>query len=112
MDMGMVWIFIGGIFETLWVTCLTKSSMTTGWTRRIWFVLFFICSVGSIFFLGLGMDGMNIGVAYAIWTAVGATITLVVSRVLFKEQLNKGKILAVFLILTGIIGLELAGGLA
>jgi multidrug transporter EmrE-like cation transporter len=111
MDLSLVYIIIGGLWEPVWVWCLNKTSHSEGRLRLEWGVLFVITSITSVFFLGLGIQSMNIGIAYAIWTAVGSITTLLISRVFLGEGFDKRKVIAVFLILTGIIGLELSGGL-
>ena len=111
MDLSLVYIIIGGLWEPVWVWCLNKASHLEGRPRLIWGIFFVLSSITSIFFLGLGIQSMNIGIAYAIWTAVGSLTTLLISRVFLNESFDKRKVLAVFLILSGIIGLELSGGL-
>ena len=112
MDMSLVYIIIGGFWEPAWVWCLTKASNHEGRLRIYWGILFVITSITSIFFLGLGINSMNIGVAYAIWTAVGSITTLVIARLFLSEMFSVRKVVAVILILTGILGLELTGGMA
>jgi len=110
MDASFLWIAAGGLFEPLWVVCLERSSRAAGRMHYLYLALFAVFSVCSIYLLGRGMKDMNIGVAYALWTAVGAAGTLVLSGLLLKEPVNYLKVLAVVLILAGIAGLEFAGG--
>jgi quaternary ammonium compound-resistance protein SugE len=50
---------------------------------------------------------MNVGVAYSLWTGLGAVFTLISGVILFKEKLDRLKILFVFVIVAGVAGLEM-----
>lgn len=110
MDLGLAYAVFGGLWEPVWVWFLNRSSTAEGNRKILYLALFFVTSVISVFFVGKAMQTMNVGVSYAIWTAVGSVTTLLISRFVLKERFNLMKIAAVFLILTGIIGLEIFGG--
>jgi small multidrug resistance pump len=55
--------------------------------------------------LALG-EGMGIGVAYGIWTAVGVVLTAVLSNVLFDEPLTRTMWAGILLIIAGVVLLE------
>ena len=105
-DSGLIFAVVAGFWEPVWVWFLTRAEHSEGRARNINLVMFVITSVLSIYFLSFAMRTMNVGVAYAVWTAVGSLITLAIGRLFLSEALNPRKILAVFMILTGIIGLE------
>lgn len=112
MDPGILYALIGGLWEPVWVWFLDRSSKEEGNRRILCLALFLVTSVASVFFVGMAMKTMNIGVAYAVWTAVGSVFTMVLSRFTLGEGFSARKVLAVFLILTGIVGLQLTGGIA
>ena len=56
------------------------------------------------------MKTMNVGIAYSIWTGIGAVFTLIVGMVLYKERIDRVKVLLVFMIIVGVVGLQLTSG--
>jgi quaternary ammonium compound-resistance protein SugE len=59
--------------------------------------------------LSFAMEGgMAMGVAYSIWTGIGAVFTMIAGVVLYKDKVNRLKILFVMLILFGVVGLQLS----
>lgn len=110
--MGLLYIIIGGFFEPAWVFALEKGGREAGSRRAyVWYALSLLLMFFSLMFLSLGMRTENIGISYAIWTAVGSIVTIALSRVFLDEKLSLGKMAAIMMILIGISGLELAGGL-
>lgn len=109
---GLLFVVIGGFFEPAWVIALEKAGDTEGRRKLIWYAAFLVFTFFSLFFLSMGMRTLSLGISYAIWTAIGAIVTILVSRVLFKENINVGKVIAIVMILIGISGLELCGGSA
>lgn len=107
---GLLFVVLGGFFEPAWVMALEKAGKTDGNRRILWYSAFAIFTFFSLFFLSLGMRTMSLGISYAIWTAIGAVATIILSRIFLKEDINGKKILAVTMILIGISGLELCGG--
>ncbi len=108
----LFFIVIGGLFEPLWVLSLERGGrQDTTRATYFWYLVAVAFMYCSLLFLSFGMRGMNVGVAYAIWTAVGSLVTIILGRVLLKETLSYGKIFAITLILIGISGLELFGGM-
>ena len=54
-------------------------------------------------------EGMGIGVAYGIWTAVGVALTAMLSKLLFDEPLTPLMVPGIALIISGVVLLELGG---
>jgi small multidrug resistance pump len=75
--------------------------------RRTWYAGVTIGYVASFVLLSLALhEGMGIGVAYGIWTAVGVALTAVLSRRLFGEPLTPTMLLGMALIIAGVVLLE------
>mmetsp|Transcript_21108 Transcript_21108/g.66266 ORF Transcript_21108/g.66266 Transcript_21108/m.66266 type:complete len:186 (+) Transcript_21108:16-573(+) len=53
---------------------------------------------------------LPLGVAYAIWSGMGTLLTTVISSVLFGEVMSPVKAFCLFLILAGVIGLNIVSG--
>ena len=65
----MAWfdLFIAGIFEVVWSTCLKYSH---GFTNVMFTVLTFIGMGFSFWFLAHAVKSLPMGTAYAIWTCL------------------------------------------
>jgi quaternary ammonium compound-resistance protein SugE len=61
----------------------------------------------SFFLLSQALRTIPVGVGYAIWTGIGAAGTAVLGIVLLGESRELGKIVCIFLIVIGIVGLKL-----
>ena len=55
--------------------------------------------------------GMPVGVAYAVWSAVGIVLIALIGRIAFAERLSLVQVLGIALIVVG-VGLVEIGGLA
>lgn len=102
----MAWfdLFIAGIFEVAWSTCLKYSH---GFTDLKFTVLTFIGMGISFWFLAHAVKSLPMGTAYAIWTGIGALGAVIVGVILFKEPVTFARMFFVALLITGIIGLKL-----
>ena len=66
---------------------------------------YFLC----FFLFSKTLDSINLGAAYATWSAVGIVVSSIISAVLFGEKLNTIGIISLVLIITGCILLNLLG---
>lgn len=103
----MAWfdLFIAGIFEVAWSTCLKYSH---GFTDLKFTVLTFIGMGFSFWFLAHAVKSLPMGTAYAIWTGIGALGAVIVGVILFKEPVTFARMFFVALLITGIIGLKMS----
>lgn len=97
-------LIAAGFFEVVWAYFLKNSKGFTLVTPTILFVITLFISMGL---LAYSMRNIPIGVAYPVWTGIGAVGTVIVGIVLFKEGVNIQKIIFLSLILIGIIGLKI-----
>ncbi|MBY0412507.1 MAG: multidrug efflux SMR transporter [Bdellovibrionales bacterium] len=103
----MNWIALtfAGLFEVVWAIYLKNSKGFTEITPSIMFVLTLLISMGL---LAYSMKSIPIGVAYPVWTGIGAIGTVIVGTVVFKEHLSLQKMFFLSLLLIGIIGLKVS----
>jgi quaternary ammonium compound-resistance protein SugE len=103
---GLAWVLFGSILEPTWVIGLKKYSETHS---KFWllFVIFFIYASPATIAFAMG-DGMSIAVAYSMWTGLGAVFSVITGYILFKEKLDRLKILFVTLVIIGVAGLEIS----
>ncbi|MCK0113422.1 multidrug efflux SMR transporter [Ornithinimicrobium sp. F0845] len=90
-------LLVSAVFEAVWATALGESD---GLSRLGPTVVFVIFSVISLVGLGWAMKTIPTGTAYAVWTGLGAVLTVVWAVVTGEEALTPLK--ALFLV--GIIG--------
>ena len=76
--------------------------------KRRWSLVVAACYLVAFTLLSVSLaDGMPLGVAYGIWTAVGVALTAVLSRVLFREPLTRTMLAGIALIALGVLLVEL-----
>ena len=105
--MAWVYLTIAGLFEVVWAIGL---KYTHGFTRLVPSLITVGGMIVSFFLLSLSLKTLPIGTAYAVWTGIGALGTAVVGMVVFGEPRDWLRLLFLFLILSGIVGLKAASG--
>lgn len=96
-------LVIAGILEFVWATGLKYSE---GFTK-LWPSVFTLITMGvSFYLLSLSMKVLPIGVAYTVWTGIGAVGAVVVGTLVFREPLSLMKLLFLGMIVSGILGLK------
>lgn len=105
----MHWVFLGiaSVFEIVFALSANASK---GFTHRWYSIQTFAAAAVAIYFLSLSLKVLNVGVGYAIWTAIGVVGTVVFGVVLFGEKLNAGKLVSIGAVVAGVIGLKAASG--
>ena len=102
----MAWIvlFVAGLFEVGWAVVL---KYTEGFSR-LWPSVGTVASmIVSLGLLGLALQTLPLGTAYAIWTGVGTVGTAMLGIMLFHEAADPIRLVCMGLILAGIVGLKL-----
>lgn len=103
--MAWVYILIASVFEICWAVGLKYSE---GFTQIKATIFTVITMILSYVFLALGVKQLPIGTAYAVWTGIGAVGTVIYGIIYFNESKDLLRILFIFLIVVGIIGLKLS----
>ena len=104
--MSWLYLIIAAIFEIGWPLGF-KLSQTTN--QKFSWILFAIASMAfSGLFLWLAQRDIPMGTAYAVWTGIGAAGTFLLGIYFFDDSASMLRILSVFLIISGVIGLKLA----
>lgn len=104
--MSWIYLFVAAIFEVGWPLGF-KLSQTTN--NRLGWILFAIASMAlSGLFLWMAQRNIPMGTAYAVWTGIGAAGTFLVGILYFQDSASLMRILSVFLIIAGVVGLKLS----
>ncbi len=104
----MAWLFVivAGILETGFAVCLKLSD---GFSRVVPTILFAMFALASFGMLTLSLRWLPVGPAYAVWTGIGATGTVIIGMLFLGEATTTLKICSALLVILGIIGLQLSG---
>jgi small multidrug resistance pump len=97
----------GAIAAEVCATSLLKS--TEGFTR-LWPTV--VCLTGyaiSFACLSQAVKGVPVGVAYALWSALGTAAIVTIGAVFLGEPITLPKVIGVVLIIAGVITLNLTG---
>ena len=105
----MHWVFLGiaAVFEVVFAL---SANAAKGFTHRWYSLQTFAAAAVAIYFLSLSLRVLDVGVGYAIWTAVGAVGTVIFGVVLFNERMNAGKAVSIGAVITGVIALKAVSG--
>lgn len=92
------------------VSGTTALKFSAGFTKLVPSVLVLVFYILSFYTLSLTLKKLDIGVSYAIWSAVGTALIATIGILWFKEPLSILKISSLALIILGVIGLNLSEG--
>lgn len=93
-------LVVAGLLDVLWATGMKLSQ---GYTRLGWTALSLLSLAVFVFLLGRALAVLPIGAAYAAWTGIGATGTVLAGALLFSEALTPARLAGVGLIAVGIV---------
>lgn len=104
----MAWLLvvIAGLLETGFAICLKLSD---GFSKLVPTILFACFALASFGLLTLSLKSLPVGPAYAVWTGIGATGTVIVGMLFLNESTTVLKITSAVIVVVGIIGLQLSG---
>ena len=94
-----------GLFEVGFTTCLKLEE------RSKWFMVpFLICAGISFTLLSQAMETIPLGTAYAVWTGIGAALTVAWAMGTGAEPADPLRIALLAGIVAAVIGMKFAGG--
>jgi quaternary ammonium compound-resistance protein SugE len=104
----MAWaiLVVAGVFETGWAIGL---KFTEGFTKPVPSILTVVAMALSMGLLGLAVRSLSVGTAYAVWTGIGSTGTVLLGIYLFGEPATAARLACIGLIVAGIVGLKFVG---
>lgn len=100
------WIVLvgSGCLEAVWATALSYSEH---FTRPIPTVVFFVACISSMLGLSYALKEIPVGTGYAVWVAIGASITALWAMITGAEQFSIMRVLLIIGIIACVIGLKL-----
>ena len=102
--MAWTYLIIAGLFEVAFAAAL---KMSDGFSRLTPTLLFLIFSILSFLLLARAVSTIPIGVAYAVWTGIGAAGTVIIGIIVFGEPANTLRLVFLGTLVIAIIGLRM-----
>jgi len=101
------WIYlaIAIIFEVAGTTSMKLSDGFSKLAPSIAMSVFYIASITA---LTIALKKIDMSMAYAIWAGVGTALITIIGLFVFKEELSVLKVVSIFLIIIGVVGLHLS----
>lgn len=102
MQISWLILIVGGLCEAGWAYCLNRSRSDSPW----WLVGFGLLYVLSAVCLAFASRKIPVGTAYAVWTGIGASGTILMGLLLFHEPLTTLRMVCLLMIFAAVVGLE------
>ncbi len=102
--MSWIYLMIAGGFEIGFAVLL---KMSEGFTKPLAGLGSFASGFISFYFLTLAAEVIPVSTAYAIWTGMGVVGVTLIGLFFFEEPRDLPRLLCIFLIVVGIVGLKL-----
>ena len=107
MDVAWILIIIAGVMEPMWVYTLERSD---NFKDVRWALLTIAIVIVDLYLLSVSMQTLGAGLSYAVWTGIGAITTFLMGIALFKESTSWMRVICIFVIIIGIVGLNIVSG--
>ncbi len=106
--LGYIFLAIAIVTEVIATTFL---KFTSGENQRWWaYVIVVVGYLASFAALSQSLGrGVPLGVAYAIWSAVGVALIVIISWIFFHEALTWVQVVGIVLLIAGVGLLEIGG---
>jgi quaternary ammonium compound-resistance protein SugE len=104
----MPWVILlaSAVLEAVWATALGASE---GLSRPVPTVVFLVALAASMVGLAVASRSIPIGTAYAVWTGVGAALTVAWAIAIGGESSSVTKVLLLGGIVLAVVGLRFVG---
>ena len=103
MTISWIYLLVAGLLEIGFTTFL---KLTEGFTKPIMTGFFLLFSFLSFYCLNKSLESIQLGIAYAVWTGIGAAGTACVGVFVFGDDLSLWKAFFLFTLVGSILGLK------
>ncbi|ANI38018.1 DMT family transporter [Mycolicibacterium vaccae] len=97
-------LILSAVLEAVWATALGASD---GLREPVPTAVFAVAALASIIGLGWAAKHIPIGTAYAVWTGLGAALTVGYAMVTGVEAVSLGKLVFLGGIIVAVVGLQM-----
>lgn len=107
-EMAWFYLMLAGICEIIW-PLLFKSTQGFSNLARNWPIIAvtFCIQILSFFLMSRAIKTLPVGTVYAVWTGLGSTGIAVIGMVIYHEPRTPLRMLFLFLVIVGLVGLRL-----
>jgi len=102
------WFYLAGAIA-LEAAGTTSMKLSEGFTKLVPSILIFLFYAVSFVALTFALKGIDVSLAYAIWSGIGTVIIVTIGIVYFQEPATALRIVSIGLIVVGVAGLKLSG---
>ncbi|HZJ25395.1 MAG TPA: multidrug efflux SMR transporter, partial [Anaerolineales bacterium] len=85
------------------VIATTSLKFSEGFTKLVPSIIVVVGYGLSFYLLSMTLKVMPIGIAYALWSGIGITLTVLLGKILWNESLDWARITGIILIIIGIL---------
>jgi small multidrug resistance pump len=89
------------------VIATTSLKFSEGFTKLVPSIIVVVGYGLSFYLLSMTLKVMPIGIAYALWSGIGITLTVLLGKILWNESLDWARIMGIILIIIGILVINL-----
>jgi quaternary ammonium compound-resistance protein SugE len=100
-------LILSGIADVVWAV---TTKLSEGYTKPGWTLGSLAALAAFLALLVQALKVLPLGVAYAVWTGIGASGSVVAGLLLFGETLGTGRLLAILAIIGGVAALKILPG--
>lgn len=93
-------LFLAIVLEVVGTTALQMSQQ---FTRPLPTLVLVVCYAAAFYCLSITLRSIPVGIAYAIWSALGIVLISLVGLVVFKQKLDLPAIVGLALIIGGVL---------
>jgi quaternary ammonium compound-resistance protein SugE len=108
MEIGWIYLIVAGFCEGLFAFFLKLSN---GFKNIVPSLFFFIFYILSAYLLAKAIKYIPIGTAYAVWTGIGAFLTVLIGILIFNEEISFLRLFFLTTLVLSIIGLKFVSNL-
>ncbi|MEU8900086.1 multidrug efflux SMR transporter [Nocardia sp. NPDC048505] len=92
------------------ITATVSLKLSEGFTKLVPSIIVVIGYGAAFYFLSQALKrGMNLGVAYGIWSAIGVAAVAAIGALFLGERLTLVQVGGIGLVILGVLALELGG---
>ena len=89
------------------VIATTSLKFSEGFTKLVPSIIVVLGYGLSFYLLSMTLKVMPIGIAYALWSGIGITLTVLLGKLIWNESLDWARITGIILIIIGILVINL-----
>ena len=89
------------------VIATTSLKFSEGFTKLLPSVIVVVGYGLSFYLLSISLRVMPVGIAYALWSGIGITLTVIAGKIIWHETLDWARVTGIGLILLGILIINL-----